>query len=141
MNQKINLEVKKQPITLNVIDDKREKEKAVLATMIEVYCRGNKHIDRSEKELCPSCQSLLDYSSMRVDKCPFMETKTYCANCHVHCYKKDRREEIRQVMKYSGPRMIFKHPLMLLDHGWQSFKDKRRKRIEGRKQKLGEESI
>lgn len=141
MNQKTNLEIKKHPLELNVIDDKREKEKEILASMIEVYCRGNKHISRSEKELCPSCRDLLDYSSLRVDKCPFMETKTYCANCHVHCYKQDRRDEIRQVMKYAGPRIVFKHPLMTIDHGWQSFKDKRRKRREAKRHKLGEESV
>ena len=21
------------------------------------------------------------------DKCPFMETKTFCSNCRVHCYR------------------------------------------------------
>lgn len=29
------------------------------------------------------------YARLRSDKCPFMETKTFCSNCKVHCYKED----------------------------------------------------
>ena len=54
--------------------------------------------------LCPECAELnVTYSAKRSDLCPFMETKTFCANCKVHCYKKDMRERIQEVMKFSGP--------------------------------------
>ena len=36
-----------------------------------------------------------------------METKTFCSNCKVHCYKPEMRKKIRAVMRFSGPRMIF----------------------------------
>ena len=97
------------------VQDKREREKAVVADMIALYCR-NQH-KRSKKEgLCPECAALLEYAASRSDKCPFMETKTFCANCRVHCYKPEMREKIREVMRFSGPRMIFHHPIMAIHH-------------------------
>lgn len=44
-------------------------------------------------------------------KCPFMETKIFCSNCRVHCYKLKMRERIRVVMRFSRPRMFFHHPI------------------------------
>ena len=40
-----------------------------------------------------------------------MESKTFCSNCRVHCYCPDMREKIRMVMRFSGPRMLFYHPV------------------------------
>ena len=80
--------------------------------MIQIYCK-KKH---GTKELCPECTELLQYASERSQKCPFMETKTFCSNCMVHCYKPVMREKIREVMRFSGPRMIFHHPFMAVHH-------------------------
>ena len=66
------------------------------------------------------------YSAKRSDLCPFMETKTFCANCKVHCYKKDMRERIQEVMKFSGPRMLFHRPGMAIRHVIETRKEKRR---------------
>ncbi len=52
----------------------------------------------------------------RSDRCPFMENKTFCSNCKIHCYKPEMREEIRKVMRFSGPRMILHHPIMVIRH-------------------------
>ena len=76
-----------------------------------------------------------DYARMRSDKCPFMEQKTFCSNCRVHCYKPQMREEIRNVMKFSGPRMIFHHPLMAVSHVVETRKEKKRLEAEERKEK------
>lgn len=32
-----------------------------------------------------------------------METKTFCSNCKVHCYKPEMREKIRDVMRFPAP--------------------------------------
>ncbi len=40
--------------------------------------------------------------------------KTFCANCKVHCYKPQMREQIRQVMRFSGPRMLLYHPVLAI---------------------------
>lgn len=61
-------------------------------------------------------QELIDYAAMRISKCPFMETKTFCSACKVHCYEKAKREQIRAVMRWSGPRMLFRHPILAIRH-------------------------
>lgn len=76
--------------------------------------------------LCPECAELEAYARMRSDKCPFMETKTFCSNCKVHCYKPVMREKIREVMRFSGPRMLFSHPMMAISHVIESKKEKKR---------------
>lgn len=104
-------------------DRKREREKQTVALMIRLYCR-KKHGFRGE--LCLECSELADYAEMRVDKCPFMESKTFCSNCKVHCYKPEMRDRIRTVMRFSGPRMLFHHPVMAVRHVIESKKEKRR---------------
>lgn len=112
--------------TIKPLEDKREKEKKVVETMIRVYCKGKKHACHGEETLCKECQELLDYANMRTDKCPFMETKTFCANCRVHCYKKDMRETIKEVMRYSGPRMLIHHPFLAISHVIESNREKKK---------------
>ena len=105
------------------ISDKREKEKQVVSFMIELYCRKN---HGSSGELCPECEALRAYAMQRSDRCPFMETKTFCSNCKVHCYKPDMREQIRKVMRFSGPRMLLYRPVMAISHLIESKREKRR---------------
>ncbi len=102
---------------------KREKEKELVSQMIALYCRkqhGNK------RGLCTECAELDSYARQRSDKCPFMETKTFCSNCKVHCYKPMMREKIRDVMRFSGPRMIFSHPVTAVRHVVETKKEKKR---------------
>lgn len=103
-------------------ETKRQKEKKVIEEMISLYCRKNHHTD----ELCDECKSLLDYAHLRIDRCPFMETKTFCNNCKVHCYQKEKREQIKTVMRYSGPRILMYHPIMVLRHMYLSWKEKQK---------------
>ena len=104
------------------VQSKRAREKETVSLMIAIYCR-KKH---GGKTLCPDCAALDSYARQRSDKCPFMETKTFCSNCRVHCYKPEMREKIRAVMRFSGPRMIFSHPVMAVRHVMESKKEKRR---------------
>ena len=104
------------------VQSKREREKATVSLMIAIYCR-KKH---GGKQLCPECSALDDYARLRSDKCPFMETKIFCSNCKVHCYKKDMREKIREVMRFSCPRMIIHQPIMTIRHKIESKKESKR---------------
>ena len=103
------------------VDNKREREKVMVSQMIALYCRGSHH---TRKGLCEECAKLEKYARMRSDKCPFMETKTFCSDCKVHCYQPQMREQIRQVMRYSGPRMLFHHPVMAIRHLIERHKEK-----------------
>lgn len=107
-------------------ESKREKEKRIVGEMIRLYCKKN---HKSKNDLCSDCMALKQYAEQRSDKCPFMETKTFCSNCTVHCYKSDMREKIKEVMRFSGPRMIFYHPVLAISHLIESKKEKRRLEI------------
>lgn len=95
-------------------EKKRNQEKATVGSMIEIYCHGIHKTKRGA--LCEDCQTLREYAALRTEKCPFMETKTFCSACKVHCYSKEMQEKIRQVMRYAGPRMLFVHPVLALRH-------------------------
>lgn len=103
-------------------ESKRAHEKELIQQMIQIYCHS-KH--KTKHSLCSDCQALLEYSHFRIDKCPFMENKTFCSNCRVHCFRNEKREDIRNVMIYSGKRMIFHHPIIAINHVIQTKKQKR----------------
>lgn len=65
--------------------------------------------------LCPACRELLAYAIARRLKCP-LDPKPACKDCPIHCYKLERRAEIRKVMAFSGKRLILRGRLDLLWH-------------------------
>ncbi|MEW6369236.1 MAG: nitrous oxide-stimulated promoter family protein [Acidobacteriota bacterium] len=91
--------------------------------MIGIFCRAHHGTKRG---LCTECDALWQYARERVDHCPFRAGKPTCLNCAVHCFKPAAREQIRRVMRYAGPRMTWRHPVLTLFH----FIDGRRKATE-----------
>lgn len=81
--------------------------------MLGIYCRGQ-HGGR--RELCDACRELLEYALARLDRCPFQELKTTCAKCPVHCYRPDMRQRVREAMRFAGPRMLYRHPVLAVLH-------------------------
>ena len=104
------------------IETKREREKRMVSQMIALYCRRNHHTSGA---LCPECAALNDYARARSEHCPFMETKTFCSACKVHCYKPEMREKIRAVMRWAGPRMLPVHPVLSIRHAAVTLRSKR----------------
>lgn len=102
----------------------KAKEIEVVELMIKKYCRA--HHGTKKNELCPECNELLDYAKLRREKCPHGENKPFCSNCPIHCYKPAMREKIREVMRYSGPRMMFDHPVIAVKHLIETKKEKRK---------------
>ena len=101
-----------------------ERENKLIPVMIKKYCHG-RHGTRG-KEICAECGELTDYALFRLSKCPFKVNKKFCSFCKIHCYKPEMREKIKEVMKYSGPRMIFSHPFYAVSHVVQTVKYKRK---------------
>ena len=93
------------------------REVQTVRAMIGIYCRAR---HGTSKALCTDCEGLLSYAGERIAKCPFGVDKPICNQCSVHCYKPAMREEIRQVMRYAGPRMIGRHPLLGIRHVFRS---------------------
>lgn len=99
-------------VRLQSVEAKRQREKRMVQEMVALYCR-KKH--GGQKRLCPECAALAEYAGQRSDRCPFMETKTFCSNCSVHCYRPDMREKIRAVMRWAGPACCC--TILLRQHG------------------------
>jgi len=89
------------------------REEATLAAMMAIFCRD--HHGR-QPFLCSDCTALLDYARRRLAACPFGEDKPACNHCQVHCYSALQRERVKAVMRYAGPRMLWRHPLLSLHH-------------------------
>ena len=68
-----------------------------MTKMVAIYCPA--HHDGQDGDLCAECREFLSYARARLRKCPYGENKPTCANCPVHCYKPDRREQVRKIMQ------------------------------------------
>ena len=90
-----------------------EREIQTVRKMIGIYCR-NHH--GGGKTLCEECRKLSVYAEQRAKKCPFGDDKPACSQCPIHCYKPRMKEQIGRVMRFSGPRMIYRHPILALRH-------------------------
>ena len=105
------------------------KDLNVILQFVHLYCR-NKHKDRdrsdvelpelniagsAKKALCSECAELLLYGIQKRMKCP-LDPKPTCKNCHVHCYSREYRAKIREIMAYSGRRMVLRGRLDYLWH-------------------------
>jgi len=93
---------------------KLSRERETIKVMIGIYCHA-KH-DRKDRDLCDECEKLLTYANLRLDKCPFGDKKPVCSACPVHCYSKQMRERVKEVMRFSGVRMLFRYPILTFWH-------------------------
>ncbi len=91
---------------------RRARELKTLEAMIEMYC----HHHHFSVHLCPDCAALAEYAQRRLERCVFGDAKPTCANCVVHCYRPDMRERVREMMRWAGPRMMLRHPVMGILH-------------------------
>ena len=91
---------------------KLSQERTTLKAMIRLYCQQL----HQPEAFCDECSSLWEYAKERLEKCPYGVEKPTCQICPIHCYKPDMRERIREIIRYSGPRMILHHPVMAVRH-------------------------
>jgi len=104
----------------------------ILADFIELFCHarhdrsmvGERTIpgilqqgERSPKTICVECADLLAHGMKKRALCP-LDPKPTCKSCHVHCYTPEYRQKIREIMAYSGRRMILRGRL---DYLWHYF--------------------
>ncbi len=94
-------------------------EKATVKAMIEIYCKANNKC----LTVCEECSNLIDYTFMRTDKCKYKQNKPSCKECKTHCYSPENRKKIREIMRFSGPRMIYYHPLLSLRHLFSKYRN------------------
>ena len=91
---------------------RRVRELKTIEVMVRMYCRHH----HGGTALCSDCAELFDYAQRRLQRCVFGDAKPNCAKCVVHCYSADMREQIRIVMRWAGPRMLLRHPVLAIGH-------------------------
>jgi hypothetical protein len=102
-----------------LVSKRMAREWKTMEAMITIHCRGR---HRSQAALCAQCQGLLDYANLRLERCRFGLEKPACAQCPVHCYQRARRQQVKDVMRYAGPRMAWQHPVLSLRHWLDGFR-------------------
>jgi hypothetical protein len=90
------------------------REAVTIEKMVAIYCA--EHHAGEPRRPCLRCQRLLTYARQRLKKCPYGARKPACAKCPIHCYKRAERQQIRQVMRYAGPRMMTHSPYLAFMH-------------------------
>jgi len=102
-----------------------------LITFISIYCHAKhspqrpmsmKAIDVEKLagkpvSLCPDCTKLLEHALVKRTHCP-RDPKPDCKHCPTHCYAPRYRAQIREVMKFSGMRLLLRGRL---DYLWHLF--------------------
>ncbi|MBT8068317.1 MAG: nitrous oxide-stimulated promoter family protein [Gammaproteobacteria bacterium] len=110
------------------------RELLTITRMVEIYCRD--HHGGAAGMLCDECGEFIKYAEVRLEKCPYGEDKPTCTNCPIHCYKPERRDQAREIMRYAGPRMIFRHPWLAITHKLDGFRKARHPKELTREQRM-----
>ena len=58
-------------------------------------------------QLCDECVKLLRHAIVMRVKCP-LDPKPKCRKCPEHCYRPVYKDQMETVMKYAGPRSLFR---------------------------------
>ena len=102
-----------------------------LALFIDLYCKNQHAADDRQPvslkthdvdqiagkaiSLCPQCTRLLAHAFVKRSYCP-MNPKPACKHCPSHCYHPTYRQQIQEVMKFSGRKMVLGGRLDYLLH-------------------------
>ncbi|MBT8040850.1 MAG: nitrous oxide-stimulated promoter family protein [Gammaproteobacteria bacterium] len=106
---------------MDSLNGRLAREHKTLVCMTHLYCADH-HPGNPAADLCPECQALMDYAERRLAKCPYGTRKPTCAKCPIHCYKPAPKAQVRDIMRYAGPRMTWRHPLLSLFHLLDKFR-------------------
>ncbi|GIU03108.1 nitrous oxide-stimulated promoter family protein [Shewanella morhuae] len=90
-------------------------EHQTIAAMMKIHCKA-KHQNQDITGLCTDCIELLDYAATRLDRCPYGQSKPTCNKCPIHCYKPEQKQMVKEIMIFSGPRMLLPHPIRAIKH-------------------------
>ena len=89
------------------------RELKTIRAMLRIACH-DRH--GTSGGLCAECRTLADYAAKRLALCPYGADKPTCVNCKIHCYGPRQREQVRDMMRYAGPRMMLRHPVLAVMH-------------------------
>ena len=121
-------------MTVQTEDKRLAREWLTMTKMVGIYCTD--HHDGSAESLCAACEEFLGYAERRLEKCPYGEDKPTCSNCPIHCYKPERRAQVKEIMGYAGPRMLLRHPILAIRHQLDGFRKAEHPKEMTREQRL-----
>lgn len=102
---------------LTLATPRLRREQRTIDAMLRIWCAAHpEHVRARRGRLCAGCEGLFEYASYRLLKCPYGEEKPTCKTCPIHCYSKEKREEMHDVMRFAGPRMLLRHPVLAIRH-------------------------
>ena len=85
-------------------------EYEIVCEMIDLYHRKNDRFSDGD------ISDLKAYVKSKLYSCPHGSNKPFCSYCKIHCYEPVRRDQIREIMRFSGPRFIFYRPGKSIKH-------------------------
>lgn len=86
-------------------------ELKTIIAMTNIYCAAH-----HQGQPCEQCADFTKHAEQKLDRCVYGEDKPACKKCPIHCYKPDKREQARLIMRFAGPKMLFKHPILAIKH-------------------------
>jgi hypothetical protein len=118
-------------MAIKVETSKKEKEDIrTLMKFVALYCREHhngekvpfsfrnfniKEIEKKDIPVCADCTRLLTYGLTMRLKCPH-DPKPMCKKCETQCYHGAYKNQIREVMKFSGMYLVKHGRLDMLYH-------------------------
>ncbi|MCH3995983.1 MAG: nitrous oxide-stimulated promoter family protein [Prevotella sp.] len=94
------------------MNSEKQRDKQIVKLMIELYCKHKLETDQVPKKYL----QLINYASFKIDHCSWGNNKPACKDCPHHCYAPEKRNEIREIMRWTGPRMIIWCPRAAIGH-------------------------
>lgn len=114
--------------TMEALTKQQKKDIRLIGKFVEVYCTGRHGtVERTpfplpgglgERRLCPECSVFTNYAVTRRIKCPLEAGKPTCKHCKVHCYNPANLEKVKEIMAYSGKKLMLRGRL---DYIWHYF--------------------
>ena len=92
---------------------KLAREQETILKMVSIYCN---RFHRPDDGVCSECRELMEYASQCISACTYGAHKPVCGRCPTNCFRDDRYARVVAIMRYAGPRMLYKHPLLALSH-------------------------
>jgi len=120
---------------METFSHKQSKDLRILISFVRHYCRAKHRLTGGPRPapvqlpaelaryfsngvpLCPECAGLVEHAMEKRRRCP-LDPKPSCKHCHIHCYSKEYRARIREIMAFSGRRMLLRGRL---DYLWHYF--------------------
>lgn len=104
-------------------EEQVRKDTHTVGDFVSIYCDGH-HKDRERSAivsdaaelgvygnkppvLCEECAEHLRYAEKRRAYCP-KDPKPFCAHCDTHCYRSEERAWQQDMMRYAGPRSVWR---------------------------------